>query len=83
MGWWTEYAIRNSSICGQNFLIEIAVFRDGGSIKVAVLFFLDYRLVQICFYSNSFVRATPPGLLSAGICKLRKNCLQEPRQQAF
>jgi len=31
MGWWTEYASRNSSICGQNFLLEIAVFRDGGS----------------------------------------------------
>ena len=27
MGWWTEYASRNSSICGQNFLLEIAVFR--------------------------------------------------------
>jgi hypothetical protein len=31
MGWCTEYASRNSSICGQNFLLEIAVFRDGGS----------------------------------------------------
>jgi len=31
MGWWTEYASRNSSICGQNFFLEIAVFRDGGS----------------------------------------------------
>ena len=29
MGWWTEYASRNSSICGQNFLLKIA--RDGGS----------------------------------------------------
>ena len=32
MGWWTEYASRNSNICGQNFLLKIAVFRDGGSI---------------------------------------------------
>ena len=31
MGWWTKYASRNSSICGQNFLLEITVFRDGGS----------------------------------------------------
>ena len=33
MDWWTEYASRNSSICGQNILLEIAVFRDGGSIE--------------------------------------------------
>jgi hypothetical protein len=31
MGLWTEYASRNNSICGQNFLLEIAVFRDRGS----------------------------------------------------
>jgi len=31
MDWWTEYTSRNSSICGQNFLLEIGVFRDGGS----------------------------------------------------
>ena len=37
MGWWTEYASRNSSICGQNFLLEIAVFRDGGSMIESVL----------------------------------------------
>ena len=35
MGWWTEYVSRNSSICGQNFLIEIAVFRNGGSSTLA------------------------------------------------
>jgi len=34
MGWWTEYASRNSSICGQNFLLKIAVFRDGESISI-------------------------------------------------
>jgi len=34
MGWWTEYASRNSSICGQNFLLEIAVFKDGESNKL-------------------------------------------------
>ena len=33
MSWWTEYASRNSSICGHNFLLEIAVFRDRGSIN--------------------------------------------------
>jgi len=37
MGWWTEYASRNSSICGQNFLLEIAVFRDRGSIILLLL----------------------------------------------
>jgi len=31
MGWWIEYVSRNSSICGQNFLLKIAVFKDGGS----------------------------------------------------
>jgi len=36
MGWWTEYASRNNSICGQNFLIEIAVFTDGGSTAVHI-----------------------------------------------
>jgi len=30
MGWCTEYASRNSSICGQNFLLEIAVFKTEG-----------------------------------------------------
>ena len=32
MSWWTEYASRNSSICEQNFFLEIAVFKDGESI---------------------------------------------------
>jgi len=37
MGWWTEYASRNSNICEQNFLLEIAVFRDGGSNKLGLI----------------------------------------------
>jgi len=32
MSWWSECASRNSSICGKNIFLEIAVFRDGGSI---------------------------------------------------
>jgi len=41
MGWWTEYASRNSSICGQNFFLKITVFGDGGSTK------LTLRLVRL------------------------------------
>ena len=58
MGWWTEYASRNSSICGQNFLLEIAVFRDGGSIHLCLTTlgskdFLLFHLHASCLIYDS------------------------------